>query len=62
MKLLKNIASRLPNRWQTELKRLYFGRQINKGTFKSQEPEYEILDKFISPGDWVIDIGANVGH
>ena len=62
MPLLKQIAARLPNRWQTELKRIYFGRQIRKGFFTTDEPEYKILPQFINPGDWVIDIGANVGH
>jgi len=62
MTLLKKISARLPHQWQSELKRIHFGRQINKGTFVTDEPEYKILHNFISPGDWVIDIGANVGH
>ncbi len=62
MALLKRFAARLPNRWQSELKRIHFGRQIRKGTFDTSEPEYKILHQFISHGDWVIDIGANVGH
>jgi len=62
MLLLKQIAARLPHQWQTELKRIYFGKQISKGTFVTSEPEYKILHNFISDGDWVIDIGANVGH
>ena len=62
MRLLKRIAARLPNRWQSELKRIYFRRQIIKGTFATHEPEYKILHNLIIPGDWVVDIGANVGH
>ncbi len=62
MPLLKQIAARLPHQWQTELKRIYFRRQINQGTFVTDEPEYKILHNLITPGDWVIDIGANVGH
>ncbi|MCK4306336.1 MAG: FkbM family methyltransferase [Candidatus Eisenbacteria sp.] len=62
MPLLKQIAARLPSRWQNELKRIHFGRQINKGTFGTDEPEYKILHNLITPGDWVVDIGANVGH
>ena len=62
MTLLKKISAQLPHQWQSELKRIYFGRQINNGTFVTDEPEYKILHNFISPGDWVIDIGANVGH
>ena len=62
MSLLKKLAARLPHRWQTELKRIYFERQIKNGCFVTDEPEYELLHNFIKPGDWVVDIGANVGH
>ena len=62
MPLLKQLAARLPHRWQTELKRIRLGRQINKGSFVTDEPEYQILHNLINPGDWVVDIGANVGH
>jgi len=58
----KKIAARLPSRWQDELKRIHFWRQICKGTFTTGEPEYKILHNFINLGDWVLDIGANVGH
>jgi len=62
MTLLKRIAAQLPNRWQYELKRIHYSRQISKGIFDTAEPEYKILPQLISSGDWVIDIGANVGH
>lgn len=62
MPMLKKLTARLPHRWQTELKRIYFGRQINKGSFLTDEPEYKMLSKLIKPGDLVLDIGANVGH
>ncbi len=62
MALFKRIAARLPERWQTEMKRIHFGRKIKKDTFITDEPEFEIVHRFIKAGDWVIDIGANVGH
>lgn len=62
MTLLKRFAALLPDRWQTEVKRIYFGGQIIKGTFETSEPEYKILPQLVKPDDWVIDIGANVGH
>lgn len=61
MLLLKKLLSRLPHRWQTELKRIHFGRQIKKGNFVTNEPEYKILHDYLKPGDWAIDIGANIG-
>jgi len=62
MKLLKRIAATLPPLWQNELKRIHFRRQMRRGTFVTPEPEYAILQTLISAGDWVIDVGANVGH
>jgi len=62
MILIKKIAAKLPIRWQNELKKFYFSRQIIKNTFEPSEPEYDILPNFINPGDWVVDIGANIGH
>ena len=59
---LQRIVARLPYKFQTELKRIYYARQIKNGTFITTEPEYKVLHRFISPGDLVLDIGANVGH
>ena len=59
---LKRLAGRFPERWQQSAKRLHFARQIRRGIFHSDEPEYHFLDGMCSPGDWVIDVGANVGH
>ena len=62
MAWLKQVAARLPGPWQAELKRLRFRRQILRGTFATDEPEYTMLPQLVQPGDWVLDIGANVGH
>jgi FkbM family methyltransferase len=62
MSFLKQIAARLPKRWQTELKRLRYARQIRRNSFATDEPEYRMLAQLVSPGDWVLDVGANVGH
>ncbi len=62
MSLFKRLAARLPVRWQYELKRNLYRRQIKKGTFETPEPEVKVLPTLINEGDWVIDIGANVGH
>lgn len=60
--MLQRFAAGLPGQWQQELKRLHFRHQIRHHNFRSPEPEYELLPTLIGPGDWVIDIGANVGH
>ncbi len=62
MSVLKTLAARLPHRWQAELKRLHFGRQIAHDRFNTSEAEYALLGGWLKPGDWAIDVGANVGQ
>jgi FkbM family methyltransferase len=62
MTLLKRLASSLPERWQSEMRRVHYARQVVKGTFRTPEYEYDLLPQFVRSGDWVLDIGANVGH
>lgn len=62
MKTLRPILAKLPHRWQLALKRLRYARQIRRGTFATDEPEFDRLADWIRPGDWVLDVGANVGH
>ena len=59
---LKRLAAKLPPGLQWELKKLRYGRQIKKSRFSAGEPENAILDRYLRPGDWVVDVGANVGH
>lgn len=59
---LKSLAANLPASWQREMKRRRYRNQIRRDTFKTDEPEFKILDSFLSPGDWAIDVGANIGH
>jgi FkbM family methyltransferase len=59
---LKKIAAVLPERLQQDLKRYYFGRHIRRGVFRADEPDFDCLDSLVSQGDWVIDVGANIGH
>lgn len=62
MTLLKHLAARLPPLLQHELKRLNYRRQIRGNRFFTGEPEFAIAGDLAGPGDWVIDVGANVGH
>jgi FkbM family methyltransferase len=36
--------------------------EIRLGSFRSDEPEFALLEDFVHPGDWVLDIGANRGE
>lgn len=60
--LLKRIVSLLPRSWKNDLRRRHFARQVRKGRFVTGEEEFPLLEKWVQPGDWVLDIGANVGH
>ena len=60
--VLKKVASKLPIFLQQQLKRYYFAYQIKNNMFMTNEKEYYCLERWVSKGDWVIDIGANIGH
>lgn len=59
---LKRLAARLPRPWQQALRRRYYAGQIRNRSFRAPEAEYDLLPRMVSPGDWALDIGANVGH
>jgi FkbM family methyltransferase len=58
----KKVASMLPRGIQLELRRLYFHYQIAHGTFIPDEAEIRLLKEWLKPGDWSIDVGANIGY
>lgn len=58
---LKQIAARLPVSGQQALKRTYFAWQVRRQRLDAGEREFDMLDRFVAPGDWVLDVGANVG-
>ena len=60
-KLVKRIASHLPLSTQNAMKRLHFARQIRHSTFFTDEAEFSRLEEWVTDGDWVIDVGANIG-
>lgn len=59
---LKRVAAALPRRWQQRLKRRHFRSHIRRDQFLVDDPEASVLDRLVSPGDWAVDVGANVGH
>lgn len=58
---LKLVAARLPASWQQSLKRRRYAGWIRKGAFVTSEPEFARLSEWLRPGDWAVDIGANLG-
>jgi len=60
--LLKRIAATLPHAWQQQLKRWYFASQLRRNRFVTNEQEFALLDRLVVDGDWVLDVGANIGH
>jgi FkbM family methyltransferase len=60
--ILKRVLARLPAGLQQELKRVQHARQIRRGKFHTDEPEFSRVPSLLGPGDWAIDIGANIGH
>lgn len=59
---LKRLATLLPPAVQQEMRRVHFARLRRKQRFVSREREFGLLSEWVLPGDWVIDVGANVGH
>lgn len=59
---IKRLLSWLPRRRLQEIRRLYYARQVRRGDFTTDEPEFARLDSWLHEGDWVLDVGANVGH
>jgi FkbM family methyltransferase len=47
---------------QQELRRWKIWVDLKRGKFCSPEPEFYLLPRLVHPGDWVLDIGANVGY
>jgi len=60
--LLKRMASYLPLSVRQTLRASKYKLEFAAGRFGSDEPEYHQLPTLLRPGDWVLDIGANVGQ
>jgi FkbM family methyltransferase len=60
--MLRRLASRLPFPVRQSLRAWKYQLQQASGRFRSDEPEFHRLPDWVKPGDWVIDVGANVGQ
>ncbi len=60
--LLKRLASRLPFPARQILRAWKNRVQAASGRFRSDEPEFHQLADLVQMGDWVLDVGANVGQ
>ncbi len=59
---MRALVRMFPPRAQHAIAKWYFFAQIRKGEFRSDEAEWKHLSQWLKPGDWCIDVGANVGR
>ncbi len=59
---LKRIAALTPYHVQQELRRAKALADIRLGRFRAPEPEYQLMPTLVNEGDWILDIGANIGQ
>lgn len=53
------VLDRTPHRLLQFMKKRYYSRRLSRPGWR--EPEMEMISSLVSPGDRVIDVGANVG-
>lgn len=59
---IRRFVNKLPAPQQQAIRRFYYARKLGRKKFAYDEPEFERLDGWLADGDWVLDIGANVGQ
>lgn len=60
--MLKKLSSLLSPAGQQELRRWKCRADMKAGRFRPRDPEFDLLPELVGQGDWVLDIGANVGY
>jgi FkbM family methyltransferase len=62
LRILREVAMRtLPEAALLPLRKIHYAKVLKNST-GSEEPELAALSGFISPGDYILDIGANFGR
>lgn len=62
VRLLRALAGKLPERTRRAASKYYFFRQLKAHRFGSSEIEWAHLNDWLQPGDWCVDVGANIGR
>ena len=62
MGMKASLFRKLPPSVKQGVRRWRYGKLIDRNRFRSEEKEFDILRDIVQPNDWVVDIGANVGH
>jgi FkbM family methyltransferase len=62
LRFLHSVVARLPGGIQLEARRANYLRQIRRGTFVPRDEEVAEITRHLGAGDWVVDVGANVGR
>ena len=61
-RFLHSAVARLPGGLQFEARRANYVRQLRRGTFIPHDQEVAEITRQLRSGDWVVDVGANVGR
>jgi hypothetical protein len=59
--ILKGLALRmLPDRALQIVKKIHYARVL-ESLSEADERDFRVIKRLVSSGDWVVDIGANIG-
>ena len=59
---VKRSIERMPVGLKAGIRRRYYRRQARRPGFGPEEPEMALVNELLHPGDWMLDVGAYVGH
>src|SRR5262249_54267614 len=62
VRLIYKLIARLPQDVQHLIRQFHFRYLIRRQDFLPDEQEFRDVERYARPGDWVIDVGANVGR